>query len=116
MKPIAPEHRRVANIADAPFEPFLTDDGKPDGEVLQVNGGRTGYGFHIYRMAPGETTEAHTHIGDEEFFLIDGDLTDHDGYEYKPGDIVCLASGTKHNSTTKNGCTLVVYLPGAEGI
>ena len=116
MDPIGPDRRKVANIKTGAFEPFLTDDGQPDGEVLQVNGGKRGYGFHIYRMAPGETTEAHTHIGDEEFFLIEGDLTDHDGYEYKAGDIVCLASGTKHNSTTSNGCTLVVYLPGAEGI
>lgn len=114
MDPIGPDRRKVANIADGKFEPFLTDQGKPDGEVLQVNGGKRGSGFHIYRMAPGQTTEAHTHLGDEEFFLIEGDLTDHDGYEYKPGDIICLSSGTKHNSYSKNGCTLVVYLPSTE--
>ena len=38
-------------------------------EQLQVNGGRTGYGFHVYRMAPGTTTTAHEHIGDEEFIV-----------------------------------------------
>ncbi|MEM7269484.1 MAG: cupin domain-containing protein [Pseudomonadota bacterium] len=116
MDPIGSDRRKVANIADAAFTPFLTDDGQVDGTVLQVNGGKTGYGFHIYRMAPGATTVAHTHHSDEEFFLIDGDLTDHDGYEYKAGDIVCLASGTTHNSTTKNGCTLVVYLREADGL
>ena len=116
MDPIAPDDRKVANLGTGEFRPFLTPDGKPDGEVLQVNGGRRGYGFHVYRMAPGATTEDHTHIGDEEFFLIEGDLTDHDGFEYKPGDLVCLASGTRHNSTTRNGCTLVVYLRGADGI
>ena len=116
MDPISDEDRKVANLATGAFQPFLADDGTPDGEVLQVNGGKRGYGFHLYRMAPGTTTVAHTHLGDEEFFLIEGDLTDHDGYEYKPGDIVCLASGTKHNSTTRNGCTLVVYLSGAEGL
>lgn len=116
MDPIAPKDRKVANISTGVFKPFLTADGTPDGDVLQVNGGRTGYGFHIYRMAPGTTTEAHTHLGDEEFFLIEGDLTDHDGHEYRPGDIVCLSSGTRHNSTTRNGCTLVVYLRDANGI
>lgn len=115
MQPIQPEDRRVANVASGAFQPFLTDEGEPDGEVLQVNGGKPGYGFHVYRMAPGTTTKAHTHIGAEEFYVIDGDLTDHDGYEYRLGDIVCLASGTAHNSSTRNGCTLVVYLPGAEG-
>ncbi len=115
MDPIGPDRRKVVNIADGTFEPFVTEDGTPDGEVLQVNG-KHGYGFHVYRMAPGQTTQAHTHVGDEEFFLLEGDLTDHDGYEYKPGDLICLSSGTKHNSYSKNGCTLVVYLPGAEGI
>ena len=116
MKPIDAQDRRVANLATGTFEPFLDTEGNLDGEALQVNGGRTGYGFHIYRMAPGTTTTAHEHVGDEEFVLLDGDLTDHDGYEYKPGDIVWLRSGTKHNSTTKNGCTLVVYLLDARDI
>ena len=116
MQPIAEDDRRVANWNDAPFEPFLNADGGPDGEVLQVNGGRTGYGFHVYRMAPGTTTTAHEHLGDEEFLLIEGDLTDHDGYVYKPGDIVWLRSGTKHNSSTKNGCLLAVYLRDARGL
>jgi len=115
MKPIEPTDRTVANIATGTFKPFIGDDGKEDGEALQVNGGNTGYGFHIYRMPPGHTTTPHVHEGDEEFFLIDGDLTDHDGYEYKPGDIVCLKSGTKHCSTTKNGCVLVVFLRPEDG-
>ena len=115
MKPIAPSDRTVVNVATGAFVPFLAEDGTPDGEVLQANGGKCGYGFHIYRMAPGQSTLPHTHSGDEEFFLIEGDLTDHDGYEYKPGDLVCLADGTRHNSTSRNGCTLVVYLRGADG-
>ena len=116
MKPIPDSHRRVANIHTAPFEPFLAENGISDGEVLQVNGGRTGYGFHVYRMAPGQTTVPHTHLGDEEFLLIEGDLRDHDGYEYRPGDLVCLRSGTSHSSYSEGGCLLAVHLPGAEGL
>lgn len=115
MRPISTEGRRVANINRDEFEPFFSD-GKPDGEVLQVNGGCTGYGFHVYRMAPGTETVAHEHLGDEEFLLIEGDLTDHDGYRYQPGDLVCLTSGTRHNSRTENGCLLAVYLPDVKGI
>ena len=110
MDPIAPGDRAVVNVAEGAFEQLRTEVGKPDGWVLQVNGGRRGHGFHLYRMAPGETTQAHVHRGDEEFYLIEGDLTDHDGYEYKPGDLVCLRSGTRHNSHSRNGCTLVVLL------
>lgn len=116
MKPISADDRRVANIKTDRFEPFLTKDGQADGEVLQVNGGRRGYGFHVYRMAPGQTTVAHTHLGDEEFLLIEGDLVDHDGYRYQPGDLVCLKSGTEHHSYSETGCLLAVHLPDADGI
>ena len=115
MKPIAENDRQVANIHDGAFVPFLADDGTMDGEVLQVNGGKTGFGFHVYRMLPGQHTIPHRHIGDEEFMLIEGDLRDHDGYVYKPGDLVCLKSGTEHFSISEGGCLLVVYLPDAEG-
>jgi len=108
MDPIRSDHRAVANINDAEFKPLISDDGVEDGYVLQVNGGRRGQGFHIYKMKPGDTTIAHTHNGDEEFYVIEGDLTDHDGYEYKAGDIVWLKSGTVHNSYSRKGCTLVV--------
>ncbi len=116
MKAINPSDRRVANIHTSPLEPFISSNGKPDGEVLQVNGGPTGYGFHVYRMQPGQTTIAHKHIGDEEFLLIEGDLKDHDGYAYKPGDLVWLKSGTEHSSYSENGCLLAVYLPAAEDL
>ena len=116
MKPISAEDRRTTNWRTDDFQPLTADNGMPDGEVLQVNGGRAGFGFHVYRMAPGTTTAAHEHIGDEEFLLIEGDLTDHDGFVYEPGDLVWLRSGTRHCSTTKNGCVLAVYLPDARSI
>lgn len=115
MKPITSD-RNVVNIYTDTFTPFLASDGSQDGEALQANGGKTGFGFHVYRMTPGQTTVAHEHIGNEEFLLIEGDLTDHDGFEYKPGDLVCLKSGTTHNSHSKNGCLLAVYLPGAKDL
>ena len=109
MDPIKPEDRRVANIHTAEFKPFLSN-GKMDGEVLQLGSAADlGKGFYINRMAPGSTTTPHQHRGDEEFFIIDGDLTDNDGTEYGPGDVVWLRDGTQHCSTTKNGCVIVVY-------
>tara|TARA_B110000438_G_scaffold276981_1_gene299220 strand:+ start:181 stop:531 length:351 start_codon:yes stop_codon:yes gene_type:complete len=115
MKPIDTKNRLVANINTGKFVPFLGSDGTMDGEVLQVNGRENGFGFHIYRMLPGQHSIPHKHTGDEEFLLIEGDLKDHDGYIYHPGDIVCLKSGTEHNSISQNGCLLAVYLPDAEG-
>jgi ethanolamine utilization protein EutQ (cupin superfamily) len=109
MDPIDTRHRRVANIHTAAFTPIQTD-GVPDGEVLQLNDARPlGAGFYIYRMAPGATTVAHRHKGDEEFLIIEGDLADHDGTEYGPGDLVWLKDGTEHHSTTRDGCLIAVF-------
>ncbi|WP_324752088.1 cupin domain-containing protein [Roseovarius sp. Pro17] len=109
MDPIKNDHRRVANIHTAEFMPIDTD-GVPDGEVLQLNDARPlGAGFYVYRMASGTKSVAHRHKGDEEFLIIEGDLTDHDGTEYGPGDLVWLKDGTEHHSTTKGGCLIAVY-------
>lgn len=109
MDPIKTAHRRVANIHSADFVPIQTD-GIPDGEVLQLNDAHPlGAGFYVYRMAPGTTTVAHRHKGDEEFLIIEGDLTDNDGTEYGPGDLVWLKDGTEHCSTTRGGCLIAVY-------
>jgi len=113
MKPIAKDERRVVNLADAEFKPWTLDDGSVDESqtVVQLNTSKPpGVGFHIFRMAPGTTTTAHRHTGDEEFYIIEGDLTDNDGTEYKPGDLIFMKEGTEHHSTTKNGCTMVVYI------
>ncbi|PVA09790.1 cupin [Pelagivirga sediminicola] len=109
MEPIKTENRRVTNIHTAAFTPIETN-GKPDGEVLQLNDSNPpASGFYIYRMAPGTTTQPHRHKGDEEFLIIEGDLTDHDGTRYGPGDLVWLRDGTEHCSTTRDGCLIAVY-------
>lgn len=110
MKPIEKEKRRVVNIADGTFLPFIDEDGSEDGEVLQVNPNKErGYGFHVYRMPPGHTTTPHVHDGDEEFYILEGEVVDHDGYRYKAGDLVWLEAKTKHNSYSPDGALLVVY-------
>ena len=116
MQPIKASDRQVTNVKTGAFVPFISEDGLTDGEVLQVNGGKTGHGFHVYRMAPGQPTIPHTHHGDEEFFVIEGSLRDHDGFEYKTGDLVCLKSGTEHFSVSDEGCLLVVFLREADGL
>jgi anti-sigma factor ChrR (cupin superfamily) len=108
MKPIPKTDRRMVNIFESAFTP-IQSNGKPDGEVLQLNDDKPlGSGFYVYKMEPGAATVPHKHVGDEEFLIIQGDLRDHDGVEYGPGDLVWLRNGTVHNSTTKNGCIIAV--------
>ena len=109
MKAIDPGDRWIANIYTAPIKTLMSN-GAEDGEVLQLDTDRPlGTGFHLYRIAPGTTTQAHGHIGHEEFLMIEGDLVDHDGIRYRPGDLVWLRAVTAHTSYTEAGCLIVVF-------
>ncbi len=113
MREIKPHERIVVNIYDdSNFEPFVSKGVASDTEsVIQLDDSVPhATGFHIYRMAPGMTTTPHEHTCDEQFLVLEGDITDNDGHVYKPGDFVLLKPGTQHCSSTVNGCLLAVFI------
>ena len=112
MEPIGPDRRLVANLDGDGWQTFEVDGEPSPGEtILQLDRSQPlGVGFHVYRMAPGTETTPHEHTGDEQYLVLDGDLVDHDGFAYGPGDLVLLRRGTRHNSRTMNGCTLAVHI------
>ena len=116
MDPIAPAERRVVNRFEAEFVPFTVDGEPLSGEwILQLDGSYPlGGGFHVYLMDPGTRTTPHKHTCDEQFLVLEGELIDHDGHVYRPGDLVLLAAGTRHNSRTETGCTLAVFISTTE--
>jgi quercetin dioxygenase-like cupin family protein len=115
MKPVADGERRVANLDKVEFEPFINKHGVADGLVYQHDRDRPlGTGFHLYKMEPGYTTIPHQHNGNEEFFIVSGELTDNDGTIYRAGDLVWMKDGTQHCSYSEHGCVIVVYLPDSE--
>jgi hypothetical protein len=60
MKPIPNTDRCVANVFESVFTP-ITSNGKPDGEVLQLNEfGPLASGFYIYKMEPAQQLFAQT--------------------------------------------------------
>lgn len=90
--------------------------GLPDEQVWWKNVSfdqDTGQGSYLMKMAPGTRSNPHVHHGPEEFFVLEGDLTDHDGFIYRSGDFVSLTAGSSHFSHTKAGCLLVVTHRGA---
>ena len=111
MKPINAQDRRVINLKEAVFTPYDPDEtGEQGTSFLNLNPDMDqGIGFYIYRMAPGSHSAPHRHGGAEEFYVIEGDLRDHDGTLYRAGDVVWLAPGTVHNSFSENGCTVAVF-------
>ncbi len=115
MKPVAVGERLVVNLDEMEFEPYVNSHGKADGLAFQLDRSkRLGTGFHIYKMEPGYTTIPHQHCGNEEYFIISGDLSDNDGTVYRAGDLVLMKDGTQHCSHTENGCLIVVYLEAPE--
>ena len=111
MKPINAHDRRVINLKDAVFTSYDPEKtGEQGTSFLNLNPDMgQGIGFYIYGMAPGSHSTPHRQSGAEEFYVIEGELRDHDGTLYKKGDVVWLAPGTVHNSYSENGCTVAVF-------
>jgi anti-sigma factor ChrR (cupin superfamily) len=112
MEQIRSSERVVLNIRKAQFKPYIDEEGHtlPGQTYLQLDDTfPQGAGFTIYKMEPGSQTQPHEHTCHEQFLLLEGDLTDNDGYSYSPGDFVMLKQGTQHFSTTKNGALLAVF-------
>src|SRR5207248_8764301 len=110
MRKIENGERIVANINTVGFKPFVADGRKIPGQsYLQLDETFTeGAGFHIYRMAPGTSSQPHEHTCHEQFLVLEGELIDNDGYVYRPGDFVLLKQGTQHSSHTVTGATIAV--------
>ena len=73
---------------------------------------KTGFGSFIIKMDPGARSTPHTHIGYEEFLVIEGELMDADNTVFKKGDFVTFEPGSKHSSYTEKGALLMVFQRG----
>ena len=105
------DYRKVANIETLEWELIEDESAGQIGNTWWYNlsyDDKTGEGSYLYKMDPNTNSKTHLHEGPEEFFILEGDLKDSDGYIYKKGDFVHLSSGSKHNSYTSSGCTAVV--------
>ena len=70
----------------------------------------TGAGSYILKMAPGTRSLKHKHQNYEEFYILDGELTDEDNTTFNKGDFISYKPGSKHSSFSKKGCLLLVFL------
>ena len=104
------DFRKVSNINTLKWE-RLEQPGLPSEDVWWYNlsyAPEIGQGSYLYKMDPGARSNPHEHEGPEEFFILEGDLVDNDGYTYKKGDFVSLSGGSRHYSISPSGCTIVV--------
>ena len=43
---------------------------------------------------------------------MEGEIADHDGWVYRPGDCVSLPKGSRHYTTSKTGAIVAVFVRG----
>ena len=107
--------RLINNIKNLKFKPFDNYGKVVNGmswHKISYDRKNGGYGTYFLKMEPGAKSLLHKHKGFEEFLVIKGELKDADGKVFKKGDFVTFLPGSTHNSFTKNGCLLLVFMRG----
>lgn len=106
--------RRIEKSASNALRPFDRYGGVvPELEWRPLSKSEDGnQEIYLIRFKPGASSVPHEHTGIEEFLVLEGDLTDCDGVVFRAGDFVSYAPGSRHFSSSKNGCTLLVSLRG----
>lgn len=77
--------------------------------MLERDGEEVARATTIVRYAPNSYFDAHTHIGGEEFLVLDGIFSDAMG-DFPQGMYVRNPIGSKHKPYTKDGTTIFVKL------
>ena len=74
-------------------------------------GAKSHYSVMLYKLSPGAMFPAHHHSGDEECYVLEGDL--HVGSDiFGPGDFIHADAGTDHaQSYSERGCTVLLVVP-----
>ena len=106
--------RKITDTLNLKFEPFDRYGSVIPGmswHKISFNK-KSGYGTYISKLEPGTKTTSHTHLGFEEFFILEGELIDSDGVIFKKGDFVTFGPGTKHSSHTQKGCLILTFMRG----
>jgi len=107
--------RKITNLYNVEFNPF-DNYGSPipgmSWHKISYDKKNGGLGSYLLKMDPGAKSLPHTHIGFEEFLMLEGELTDPDNKVFKKGDFVTFEPGSMHSSHTKDGCLILVFMRG----
>ena len=105
-------HRLVQRLADLPMLPMQRYGETVPG--IRWNPVRfdekTRTGCFVVEFEPGGVSVAHEHPGAEEFYMLDGEVCDHDGQVYRAGEFVSLGPGTRHYSYSEKGARALAWL------
>ena len=100
------------NIKFAPFDNYGVSINGMSWHKISYSKENGGNGTYVLKMEPEAKSLPHKHNGYEEFFMLEGELTDPDGKIFKKGDFVTFEPGSTHSSHTKDGCLILVFMRG----
>ena len=108
------DKRKITKLSNLKFEPF-DKYGKPIKgwywHKISFNK-KTNFGTYVSKLKPGTKTIPHTHLGYEEFLILEGELIDSDGTIFKKGDFISYKPDSGHSSYTKKGCLILTFMRG----
>ncbi len=104
----------ASKFLDVPAMPWRDFDDAPGVSFKVLKTHRPGTGVTLLlRFATGAAYPAHRHPAGEEYYVLEGELTD-GGRAYGAGTYVYHPPGSVHRPSSGKGATLLVLLP--EGI
>jgi len=103
------KNRKIINPFKLKFTPFNNYGKSISGmswHKISYNQ-NTGVGSYILKMAPGSRSLKHKNQNYEEFYILDGELTDEDNTTLNKGDFISYKPGSKHSSFFKKRVFIV---------
>lgn len=102
--------RRSYSIDERDWSPMKIGDAVLPGffsipVAVDDNGAWSSYWM---RLQPGARSLEHRHESTELIMILDGVFTDDDGTDFTPGQTVCYPAGSRHSTSSKEGCTVLV--------
>ena len=112
------DKRKITNLDNLKFEPFDKYGEPIEGwswHKISFDE-KTNFGTYISKLDPGTKTVPHTHTGNEEFLILEGELIDSDGTIFKKGDFISYQPNSSHSSFTEKGCVILTFMRGQNNL
>ena len=101
----------IHNVEFKPFDRYGSPVPKMSWHIISYDKS-SGHGSYVLKMDAGAQTVPHTHLGFEEFLIVEGELIDLDGMVFKKGDFVSFEPGSQHSSFSSKGALIMVFQRG----
>ena len=104
----------ITNLSNIKFKPYNRNNLKVSGlnwHVISYDN-KTSMGTYILEYKPGAKTPEHTHMGYEEFLILEGELINSCGKTFTKNMFVSYKPNTKHYTYSIIGCKVLVFSRG----